>query len=205
MAVSSSVGVFFNAAVVHCVSRYFDGEDPSVREGLAAAWQVRWKIALWSVTAATLGTVLYIIDDKLGPLGSLARFLFDIAWALLTYFVVPVIVLEDTDGLRPILEQSGSAFRETWGESVSASLGISFVFLPIAILGIIGIGWAYFLAGGTVAYVVGSLGFVLIVASMVATQVVGMIARTALYRYATTGEQVGPFVGRKPNHVFPSK
>ena len=205
LAVSSSVGVFFNAAVVHCAAKYFDGEETSAREGLAAAWRVRRRIALWSVAAATLGTVLYIIDDKLGPLGSLARLLFDLAWSLLTFFVVPVIVLEDTDALRPMLRQSGAAFRDTWGESVSASLGVSFVFLPVALVGLVCLGWAYFAAAGLVAYTLGTVGFVLLVASMVISQVVGMIARTALYRYATTGEQVGPFTGRKPDSVFPSK
>ena len=72
IAVSSSVGTFFNAAVVHCASRYFDGKETSVRDGLSAAWQVRRQIAVWSVTAATLGTVLYIVDEKFGAIGSLA-------------------------------------------------------------------------------------------------------------------------------------
>ncbi len=202
LAVSSSVGVFFNAAVVHCASKQFDGEETSVRDGLAASWRVRRKIALWSATAATLGTVLYIVDDKLGPIGSLARLLFDLSWSLLTFFVVPVIVLEDTDGLRPMLRRSGTAFRDTWGESVSTSLGVSLVFLPVALVGLVCLGWAYLSATGIVAYAV---GFVLLVASMVAAQVIGTIARTALYRYATSEEQVGPFAGRTPDHIFPSK
>jgi hypothetical protein len=203
-AVSSSVGTFFNAAVVHCASRYFDGRETSVRDGLSAAWQVRRKIALWSITAATLGTVLHIIDDNLGPLGSLAQALFNLAWVLLTFFVVPVIVLEDTDGIRPILRESGAAFEETWGESVTASVGVSVAFLPVGIVGLAGLGSAYFLLDGLVAYLVGGIGFVLLVASMVAAQVVGMVVRTALYRYATDQEQVGPFEGRNPDYIFPS-
>lgn len=205
IAVSSSVGTFFNAAVVHCASQYFDGKETSVRGGLAAAWRVRRKIALWSVTAATLGTVLYVLDEKFGVFGSLARVVFDLAWALLTFFVIPVIVLEDTQQLRSLLQESGEAFRETWGESVTASLGISFVFLPVGLVGIAGFGWAYLFADGVVAYTVGAAGFTVIVASMVASQVIGMIARTALYRYATNEQQVGPFVGRSPDHIFPSK
>ena len=205
IAISSSVGTFFNAAVVHCASQYFDGKETSVRDGLAAAWRVRRKIALWSVTAATLGTVLYVIDEKLGVFGSLARIVFDLAWALLTFFVIPVIVLEDTQRFRSLLQESGEAFRDTWGESVTASLGISFVFLPLGLVGVVGFGWAYLFADGLVAYTVGAAGFIILVASMVASQVIGMIARTALYRYATSEEQVGPFVGRSPDHVFPSK
>jgi hypothetical protein len=205
IAVSSSVGTFFNAAVVHCASRHFDGEEPSVRDGLAAAWRVRRKIALWSVTAATLGTVLYVIDEKFGAFGSLARVLFDLAWGLLTFFVVPVIVLEETRGLRSLLRESGAAFRETWGESVSATLGISFVFLPVALVGLGGLGWAYFLGSGIAVYLVGGGGFVILVGAMVTAQVVGMVARTALYRYAADGDRFGPCVGRNPDVMFPAE
>jgi hypothetical protein len=202
IAVSSSVGTFFNAAVVHCAARYFRGEDPSVREGLAAAWRVRRKIALWSVTAATLGTVLYIVDENFGVFGSLARFLFDLAWSLLTFFIVPVIVLEETGSLRTLLRESGETFKETWGESVTASLGIGLVFLPVALVGIGAVGWAYLFGSGAAAYLVGAAGFLVAVAALVGSQVVGMVARTALYRYATDEERVGPLDGRDPESVF---
>lgn len=137
--------------------------------------------------------------------GSLARTLFDLAWGLLTFFIVPVIVLEDTASLRTLLRESGDAFRETWGESVSASLGISFVFLPVSLVGVAGLAWAYFLGSGVLTYVIGAVGFVVLVGSMVAAQVVGAVARTALYRYAANGEKLGPCVGRDPETVFPTK
>ncbi|ELZ98117.1 hypothetical protein C440_02678 [Haloferax mucosum ATCC BAA-1512] len=202
ISISSSVGTFFNAAIVHCASQYFDGESTSVRDGLAAAWRVRRTIALWSVTAATLGTVLYVIDEKFGVFGSAARIMFDLGWALLTFFIVPVIVLEETASLRSLLRESGDAFRETWGESVSASLGVSFVFLPVGVVGLVGLGWAYFFGSGALAFLVGAAGFVVLVGSMVAAQVVGVVARTALYRYAADGERFGPCVGRDLETVF---
>lgn len=205
LALSSSLGTFFNAAVVHCAARHFDGEDASVREGLAAAWDARRAIAAWAVTAATLGTVLYVVDDKLGPLGSLARLLFDLAWALLTFFVVPVIVLEDAADVRTILRRSGETFREAWGESVTASLGVSFVVLPAALVGGACLGVAYLAADGATAWLLGGVGFVVLVASMVTAQVLGTVARTALYRYATAGSRAGPFENLDPETVFPEK
>lgn len=205
LAVSSSLGTFFNAAVVHCTARYLDGEDASVRDGLAAAWEARRAIAVWSLTAATLGTAFYVIDEKFGVFGSVGRFVFDLAWALLTFFVVPVIVMEDTADLRTILRESGSAFRETWGESVTASLGISFALLPVGILGALCLCVAYFGADGATAWFLGAVGFVVLVASLVAAQVLGMVARTALYRYATAGTWAGPFDDLDPATVFPSE
>jgi hypothetical protein len=46
-------------------------------------------------------------------------------------------------------------------------------------------------------------GGVIIVAATVGSQTASSIVRTALYRYATTGEHVGPFDARDPDTVFP--
>lgn len=203
IAISSSVATFFNAAVVHCAAQLFDGNSTSVREGLAAAWRARRRIAVWAVVAATLGTVLYILDEKFGVVGSLTRTIFDIAWALLTFFIVPVIVLDQRRSLRRQLRRSGSLFRETWGESVSATLGVSFVFLLVALPGVALGAVGYFVLNGVLA--TGALvgGGVIIVAAIVGSQTASVIVRTALYRYATTGEGVGPFEDRNPDTVFP--
>jgi hypothetical protein len=199
------VATFFNAAVVHCAARTFDGEETSVRDGLAAAWRVRRQIATWAVVAATLGTVMYILDEKFGAIGGLARLVFDLAWVLLTYFVVPVIVLDSETGVRRQLRRSGSLFRETWGESVSATVGVSFVFFVAAIPGLVLLAVGYFLLDGLLGTATLVGGGTIIVACLVGSQTVQAIVRTALYRYATTGERVGPFASRDPVDVFPEK
>lgn len=195
---ATGLGAFFNAAVVHCAARHFDGEDASVRDGLAAAWRARRGLLAWAVTSATLGTLLVVVDDKLGPLGNVARFLFDVAWSLLTFFVVPVIVIEDTASVRTMLRKSGDAFTDTWGESVTATLGISAALFPVALVGGVCVGVAYFSLAGAMAWVVGVIGAAVLVCWLVTSQVLGTVARTALYRYATDGERVGPFAERDP-------
>jgi hypothetical protein len=203
IAISSSVATFFNAAVVHCAAQLFDENSTSVRDGLAAAWHAHRQIALWAVVAATLGTVLYILDEKFGVVGSLTRAVFDLAWALLTFFIVPVIVLDERRSLRRQLRRSGSLFRDTWGESVSATLGVSFVFLLVALPGVALGAAGYFVLDGVVA--IGALvgGGGIVVTAIVGSQTASAIVRTALYRYATTGEHVGPFDARDPDTVFP--
>ncbi|MFA1611797.1 DUF6159 family protein [Halobellus rubicundus] len=203
IAISSSVATFFNAAVVHCAAQLFDGNPTSVRDGLAAAWGARRQIALWAVTAATLGTVLYILDEKFGVVGSLTRMVFDLAWALLTFFIVPVIVLDERRSLRRQLRRSGSLFRDTWGESVSATLGVSFAFLLVALPGVALAAAGYFALDGAVAAGALVAGGGIVVAAIVGSQTVSAVVRTALYRYATTGAQVGPFDARDPDAVFP--
>jgi len=203
IAVSSSVATFFNAAVVHCAAQLFDGNSTSVRDGLAAAWRARRQIAVWAVVAATLGTALYVLDETFGVVGSLTRAVFNLAWALLAFFIVPVIVLDRRRSLRRQLRRSGSLFRETWGESVSATLGVSFVFLLVALPGVALGAMGYFILDGLAATgaLVGGGGVV--VAAIVGSQTTSAIVRTALYRYATSGERVGPFEGRDPETIFP--
>jgi len=187
----------------HCAASVFDGEDPSLRDGLAAAWGVRRRIAVWAVVAATLGTGLYILDEKFGAFGSLAGLVFDLTWALLTYFIVPGIVLGRADGIRRQLRRSGSLFKNTWGESVSASLGVSFVFFVVALPGLALLGAGYFVLHGTLALAALVGGGLIVVAAIVGSQTVTAIVRTALYRYATEGARVGPFAARDPDTVFP--
>lgn len=202
LAVTSSLGAFFNAAVAHCAVQHFRGNDPSLAGGLRAAWRARYTIAAWAVVSATLGTVLYVLDEKFGFLGSAARLVFDLAWALLTFFVVPVIVIEDTRGLRDVLQQSGSAFKKTWGESVTATLGIGLALLPVYLIGIAVLATAYFSLAGPAMWIVGGVGLLVVVAGVVTSQVLGMVARTALYEYATADRRVGPFEDAQPRSVI---
>lgn len=46
----------------------------------------------------------------------------DIAWAIVTYFVVPVLVV---DGVGPIqaVKRSSAILKRTWGESVAVQAG----------------------------------------------------------------------------------
>ena len=190
LSLSSVCGIFFNAAIVHCAAQYFRGETPSVRDGLRRAWTVRGAVAKWGLLSATVGTALAIAEDTVPGVGSLTRSVLDLTWGILTFFVVPVIVHERPDGLRSGLRRSGGAFRETWGESAAATVGIGVALLPVGVAGVALLGYAYVVAGGAVTYVVGLLGGLLLVSSVVVSQVLGMIVRTALYRYATTEDDV---------------
>nr|WP_284011113.1 DUF6159 family protein [Halomicroarcula sp. YJ-61-S] len=144
-----------------------------------------------------------MLDEKFGFLGSVARLVFDLAWLLLTFFVVPVIIVEDTTDIRLILQQSGATFKQTWGESVTASLSVSLVTLPVVLVGVTCLASAYITLTGPTAWLLGSIGLLAVVTGIVASQVLGMVARVALYEYATKDHRVGPFERRDPCEIFP--
>lgn len=202
LALSTGLGTFFNAALVHCAARSFEGETPTLREGLAAAWRVRRGILAWSMLAATVGTVMYIAEERLGGAATLARIGFDIAWSLLTFFVVPVIVIEHEESVRSALHRSGSLFKDTWGESVTVTLGLGLVFFIVGMTVTPPLVAAYLVTDGLARLAVVVIAALVVAACLVATQALGMIARTALYRYAADGARVGPFTDLPPEAVI---
>jgi hypothetical protein len=185
--VGTVIATFFNAALVHNAVQVLRGRDPSLREGLAAAWGVKGRIALWGVVAATVGVIVQVIEDRSGPVGDAFAAIFDFAWTVLTFFVVPVIVFEPDRRGREMFTRSGSLVRETWGESAVTQLGIGFVAVVAAILGVVVFGGLAVLLAGSAALLVTAI--VLLVAYLVVVALVasalGGITRAALYLYAT--------------------
>ena len=96
--VMTAVGIFFNVALIHCALRAHTGEEPSIRGGFAAAIGLLPQILGWALLTTTIGVVLNMITDMLkeylGFLGSLLGGLLEFSWAIVTYFVVPVLVTE---------------------------------------------------------------------------------------------------------------
>jgi hypothetical protein len=194
--VNYTVIIFFNAALIFCVRSILHGQPTTFSEGMGMAWRNMGKILGWAAVSATVGMVLQAVRENAGWFGSLLSGLAGMAWNLLTFFVVPVLVFE---GLGPIgaVKRSGSIFKQTWGESVVGQFSISFVFGLLAILGVapIAIGIALTAAGGSGLLVIG--GVLIAAVYWLALAIVGAslsgIYRTALYDYATTGQVSAAF------------
>ncbi len=197
--VNYAVVVFFNAALIFCVRSILHGRPTSFSEGMGQAWRNVGKVLGWAAVSATVGMALQAVRERSGWLGSILSGMAGMAWNLLTFFVVPVLVFE---GLGPIeaVKRSGSIFKQTWGESVVGQFGISAVFGLLAVLGMapIVIGAALTAGGGSGLLVMGGIlisAVYWLVLAIVGASLTG-IYRTALYEYATTG-QVGAVFSRQ--------
>ncbi len=126
--------VFFNSGLVFCVEKRLVGEQPTVRDGLAAAFANAGRIFQWALLSATVGVLLRVAEDRLNWLAGLIAALAGLAWSLATTFVVPVLV-HDQVGPIEALKRSADAFRRAWGEAVIANIGLGLAFtllyLPI--------------------------------------------------------------------------
>ena len=116
-----------------------------------------------------------------------------LAWSLITFLTIPILVLEDV-GVVDAFKRSGVLFKKTWGENVAGQAGLGIVGFVVALPGIalIAIGAAL----GTVGLVLlGGIGVIWLVVSATVVGALSGIYRTALYRFASSGEISPDFAG----------
>ncbi len=190
--VSYFVVIFFNTALISCVSARLNGKDMTVREGLSGSARHIPAIFGWALISATIGLILHILEERSGLVGQIVLLIVGGVWSLVTYFVVPVLVLEDKEVIGSVKE-SFSLIRKTWGESIIGSVSIVLVFMIIGVIAAIGV-FAIWLLGNDVIFGVALVLFlILVVLLAVVYSAMQGIFVTALYTYAKTGSVPSAF------------
>jgi len=201
--VSWFIVLFFNVAIIHCAKMRLDGGDPTVADGFRASMQHIGRIAAWALISATVGIILRVIADRAKFLGKLMASLLGAAWAIATYFIVPVMIFERRS-LKDSVKQSTDLIRKTWGESLIAAGGIGaftmILVLPSLAMPLVGLAISLeaFL-GGLLAMVVYWIGLAIV------TSALSGIFRTALYLYAAEGRTPEGFNADYVEHAFAPK
>lgn len=194
--VSYFVIVFFNSALIHCALKILNGEETNVRDGIGFAWSRIGKIFAWSALSATVGTLLQALQET-GKIGQIVSSLIGMAWSIMTFFVVPILVYEDR-GVLDTVKESGRMMRQKWGESLSATASFGF-FNFLGILASIGIGFAL------AAYINVTLGIavgvLLALAVSTISSAAGSVFVAAVYNHVT-GRPTGHFDGVALDSVF---
>lgn len=179
------VTIFFNAALIHAADERMRGGDPTVGSALRGAAGRAGAILPWAIVSATVSVILRAIQERAGILGRIVAGIAGIAWSLVTFLVLPILVIEGI-GVGTAIKRSSEMFKRTWGEQVIANAGIGLVSLvailaglPLLLLAASGVG---------VLAAVGIGAFVLWVGAVVAvTSALSVIYQTALYHYAVNG------------------
>jgi hypothetical protein len=180
--VTYAIGIFFQAAVIAGATERMRGGDPTVASALAVAGRRVGPILMWAVVAATVGVAIRAIHDRVGFVGKILATILGAAWSLATFFVVPVLVLEDRS-IPESFKRSVSVFRQTWGETVvgGTTLGAAGVCAWLTLIAITGL---TAMAFGVVALAVFAVGAVVLMVFFSALQGVYV---ASLYRFATAG------------------
>jgi hypothetical protein len=192
--VTYSIVIFFNSALVGAANIRLEGGDPTLSDGFRIAFSRLPAILGWALIATTVGLVLQLIRERGGTIGAVVSLIGGMAWGLITYLVVPILVVE---GVGPVsaIKRSASLLRKTWGEQIvgnfSLGLVIGLAFIASAIVG----GIVVFVLF-SVADVLGALALIVLIVGLVILGLIGSalsgIFNIALYRYAA-GEDPGSY------------
>ena len=204
--VSYFVIIFFNSALVACALIRLRGGDPTVGDGLRAAAKCLPAILGWSLLSAVVGMVIQSIEERVGIIGRLIVGFIGIAWAIASYFVIPVIVTENVGPIQA-LKRSASIIKKTWGETLTTQVGLSVLVFAAGLVTV-----ALMVGGGAVmptSPVFGgslmALGFVWIFAAVVVGATLHAILTAALYLYAADGKVPQNFDNELLQNAFTRK
>jgi hypothetical protein len=176
--------IFFNTAIIACANIRLNGGDPTVSDGLRIASQNIGRILIWTLISATIGMILQVIREKVGWAGRLIAGIIGIAWAYVTFFIIPVLIFEKK-GIAPSIRRSASLFKQTWGETIIGTFGFGIIFVAFALLGILPIVLGFYI-GSTTGVIIGFIiaFFYWAIIGVVASATNGIYV-AAMYQFAT--------------------
>jgi hypothetical protein len=197
------VYVFFNTALVACARIRFAGGDPTVADGLRAAFPRLPLVFVWAVVTATVGFILQKSSEKTDGLASFVFSFLGGAWTIAAFFVVPILVADRVGPIKA-MKTSVSLIRKTWGEAMVAHVGLSAVsfvaIVPAFIL--IGIGVFFLESAPAVGIAVIVVAVLMIALTVLVISTLDSILTSALYVYAVNGKLPEHFEGADLEHAF---
>jgi hypothetical protein len=185
-----TVIIFSNSALIGAALIRMRGGNPTIGDGISIAMDHFFSILGYAFIASTIGVILKTIQERFGIIGKIFAFIANFAWSVLTFLVVPVLVVE---GIGPVdaIKRSAELLKKTWGEQIIGNMGISLffglivlalmvIFLPLAIYTSVN-----HLLGVTIA--IGCIFGLIILSMIVISSSLNTIYIAALYRYAAEG------------------
>jgi Family of unknown function (DUF6159) len=180
------VVVFFNAAIVACVATRMGGGEPTVGDGLRAAASRLPVILGWAVVSATVGLILRIIEDRSDKIGQIVAGLLGMAWTLVSFLVVPVLVIENKNPIAA-LQESTALLKKTWGEQVVSNFSFGGIFFLLMLPAVLLVVAAFYLGGAMIGIPVTALAVLYWIVLALVQSALQAIFQTALYLYARDG------------------
>ncbi len=192
---TSFLAVFFNVALVHSIKSKLAGRPDTLGASLGFAASRFSVILQWAIISAVVGIILRAIERAGGRnavgriIAGLVAGILGVAWSILTFFVIPVLVYENL-GVVDTLKKSAGTFKKTWGEITGAGIGSGFVFIAIGMLWVVvcivlavavGAVFPLWALGVLVLFVLG------LVVLGIMSSAVSTVSNTLLYIYASQG------------------
>ena len=175
---------------VYGANERLTGGDPTVSSSISGAMGRVQRIAPWAVIVVTVNIIIRAARERL-PLGNFIGALAEGAWEVLTFLVMPIMIIEDIGPIDAV-KKSSSYFKRTWGENLAARVGFGLLgivaMIPAVLLIVVGVGLGSIAA---VVFIAVAVAWIVVVAAALAA--LNGIFQTALYWYATQGTIVEGF------------
>jgi len=195
------ITIFFNAALVYAANQRLEGGDPTVGSALRGAAARAGRLLPWALLSATVSALLRAAEERGGAIGRVGAGIAGLAWGLVTFLVIPVLVMEDLR-VGDALKRSAALFKGTWGENVAARVGFGLLGFLLFLPGIAAIAGAVALGGDTPNIPLIALGVVWMVLALMSVSALSGIFQTALYRYAAGLTSTGAFADQELRAAF---
>ncbi len=177
------------AMVTYTVYVRAQSGNATLGESFKAALSHAPSLFFWSVIQSTVGIILQLIAERSERLGRIVSSLLGVGWALITYFVVPAIVI-DKKKAHHAIKHSASVFKSTWGETLVTNVSLGLIFFLAHVVMVIFLVASIFVAAKLdkpLLMIIGVIVWVVwLFAAIAVEHVLRAIIRTLLYVYATT-------------------
>ena len=203
-----AVVLFCNTALLSCAKIRFEGGDPTFGDGIRSGMANLGPILSWAAIGGIIGVILKQLEENLGFLGSIMRRFLGGAWAVITYFALPVMIFEKK-GPREAVSRSKEIIQATWGEALGAYVGFGalnfFIGMCIVASIILSIVLSIAMSTPTPMIVAFVAAFVVVLLASIITSCLSQIFQAALYVYATTKELPSCFEPELVTNAFVPK
>jgi len=190
LVVATWISAVGQATVVAGAAQRMDGGNPTIGSSFEVARTRLGRILEWAVLATVVSIVLDQIEERLGILGRVISWIGSVAFTVMSFLALPVIVFENV-GAIDAFKRSSQLLKATWGEQVAFSFAIGLLGFLLALPAIL-VGSLLLATGVVVLQAVGVLAAVAWIALVMAvTSALSAVFKAALYRYAV-GKPVDP-------------
>jgi hypothetical protein len=174
------IGIFFNSVLVAYIKIGNEGLKPTLSGSFKVALGKIDKIIYWSLFQATVGYILAILESN--KFLRVFVIIAEVAWAFVTYFVVPIIILEDLSVTQAVAN-SKKLIKNYWTEGLKGEFFLSIFFLIIFLTLLIVFIWAANSGYQVTAKNIFIFGAVVLFISLIINSALIQIYHTFLYLY----------------------
>lgn len=189
-----TVIIYSNVALVGAAMIRLRGGNPTLSDGFKVANSKISKIVGYASISATVGVFLSALRSQDNLIAKILAGILDFGWSVVTFLVVPVLVVEDIGPIDAI-KKSGALLKRTWGEQIVANGGIGLVFGLLGFLVILVVGGPLLwlgIASGSVALIMAAIVVIIVIAALIGVfgSALNGVFQAALYNYASGQGQV---------------